>query len=731
MGIFSVKRPFFGVPILLVLGATFPAAQVSGQTASGTAQIEEVTVTARKREENLQQVPESVTAFTAERIESSGITDVSDFLLLTPNVSFRDGTSFRSGQIVISMRGIGNGQQGWAPVTFLVDGVPTDSTDSINSGSLIDIERIEVLRGPQSALYGAGAIAGAINVVTKRPMNEFEFKARAGYAKGNDQRYEGMISGPIIEDKLLFRVNALYHNSDGLIDSESNGLDLDFEKQKTLNAKLLYTPTERLEFDFQLLYNSEENGSVYQDKIPSFDYIEVFNEITNARRRFPGVDDRESKKVSLRAQWDLPRVSLLSVTSYNDLDQQVLASFCWDDPDSPAIDADPNTPGVQVACALGGAQGSAAAPGEAIDQLFDQLDNFETFTQEVRVSSSDDQRARWLVGGQVIDRQALRGFDGSLIVAPDNTIVTLFPNWNQLEDFWWGVYASLSFDVNEKLEATLTARYDETESKNTAYTDRHQSAIVQVPNTDGALIDTQVKTDNAFQPKVQFSYQWTDDVMTFVSWSEGYRAGFFNTGAFTAAEDTTNFEAGVKATLFNRRVRANMSVFHIDYSDQQFSQIIDTPPFRFPVTLPETDIDGVEVEANWIVSEVLTVGGSVGYLDSRQVDGLRSPIAPKWTTNLMADLLYPIVDDWSLRVHGDYRYTDEMFLSQGEAALIGSKKFLNLRLGMENENWRVTIFGSNLTDERQTEIAPFPLAGGLIRAQNKPRTYGVEVAYQF
>lgn len=160
-------RLLSGFALAIGVGSAQHAATVHAQgveaanasTPQAAGRLETITVTARRKAESLQDVPDSIRAYSAEVLEAAGVRDVSGFVALTPNVTLRE--SFRQGQTYLTVRGITTGQQGWAPVTYVVDGVPVGSTDSINTGALVGIERIEVLKGPQGALYGAGAIAGS------------------------------------------------------------------------------------------------------------------------------------------------------------------------------------------------------------------------------------------------------------------------------------------------------------------------------------------------------------------------------------------------------------------------------------------------------------------------------------------------------------------------------------------------------------------------------------------
>lgn len=719
---------------VLLSGASTVAAQqpeqpTGGSEAEGLA-LEQVTVTARRREESLQRVPDAISAFTPTMIEARGIERLPDFMSQVPNLVFRDGSAYRQGTSYLSMRGVGQGQEGWAPVTYVVDGVPITSMDEIYSGSLADVERIEVLRGPQSAIYGAGAIAGAINVVTKAPTNEFEGKGRVAYARGDDRTVEALASGPIVKDRLLFRVSAKYRDFDGLIDSRTNGLPLDFQETREVRGRLLWIPADAFQVDLRATYGEEQNGSTYQSKIPFGADINQIDSSTEPRRGFAGEDQRDNYSLSAKVQWDLPAASLTSVTGYSRIRQNIGSSLCYDDPSDPAVPFIVDGR-IGTACLLGAAFGDNALPGEVVDNLFDSLDNFETVTQDLRVASPETERVRWLVGGSTLRRTALQGFDASLIIAPANSLVVAFPGWNGKRDSWWGAYAQLQADATEKLELTFAARYDENTYRNTSYTDRTRSTVAPVFNENGDLIDTQKEDASAFQPKVQASYRITPDLMVYLTWSKGFRAGFFNTANFARPERTENYEGGFKATMLDGRMVLNGSLFQIDYSNQQFSTIIPSPPFRVPVIIPDTDIKGAELEGTVRIASGLTFSAGLGYLDAQVQNGDHSPLSPKLTANAQVDWIQPIFTNLNLHTNLAYTHNDRMYLGNADSYLIPGVDFVNLRVGVEHERWRTTLFARNLTDERQVDFAPFAFGNALAVGQNRPRTYGVEIAVTF
>src|SRR6266478_2158421 len=191
----------------------------SGQTAGtpgASERLEEVVVTAQHREEKLEEVPVSVTAFSAVAIRDSGIRNTGDFMALTPNVSFDQ--SFTVGNSFVTMRGVEQINNADSPVAIVVDGVPQGNQKQLKM-ELFDVERIEVLEGPQGALYGRNAIGGAINIITKQPTNEFSGFAQAGVGSGSEREGVFALSGPIVPDRLLFRVSGEYKTADGQINN--------------------------------------------------------------------------------------------------------------------------------------------------------------------------------------------------------------------------------------------------------------------------------------------------------------------------------------------------------------------------------------------------------------------------------------------------------------------------------------------------------------------------------
>ena len=709
------------ISLIILLSSLFQV--VHAQT-----QIEEIVVTARHRQESLQNVPIAVTAFDAAKIEAAGITDIDGFINLTPNFIARE--AFRSGVTYLTIRGITTGQQGFAPITYVVDGVKASSLDAVNQGVLFDLERIEVLKGPQSALYGAGAIAGAVNVITKRPTDELEGQVKLGYAEGDDFTFHGSISGPVIKDVLRYRLSGYYRNTDGLVNTKT-GDDLDFEEQGALRGRLLFTPNETVSVDFRAAYSEIEAGAAKQERFPDIGLLNTFNSQTQAERGILGEENRDILDFSAKIDIELPIATLTSISGYLEMDQDLFGSGSWIRP--PAL-GEPPVFGLfgpilgenAVAPAMG--FGPMGPTGDAIDHFQSLVDDIEIFTQDVRLTSDAESRFRWVAGFEYINREIVNGLTLGTI-NPQNTSLNFVNRFDERKDEIWGVYVQVNFDITEDFELTASGRYDE-DDYSTRLFDPVNGMTISSLDTSGNPVDKLTANNSKFQPKVTLSYNWSENLLTYASYSEGYRFGFFNTGNLTNPEETKNYEFGVKSTLFNGRATFNGAVFYIDYSNQQLTSAIGRPPFRITDNIPESDILGFELEATVRVTESLALSGGVGYLDTeiseldRELDAV-----PEMTANVALDYAYLISNDLEVVGRFDWRHQGHFILNRGVFE-IDAVDFINLRLGLRKDNWSVTGFLKNALDE-QYATEPIHFGAFIVRAFSPPRSAGVEVGYRF
>ena len=698
------------------------------QAVHAQTQIEEIVVTARHRQESLQNVPIAITAFDAAKIEAAGITDIDGFINLTPNFIARE--AFRSGVTFLTIRGITTGQQGFAPITYVVDGVKASSLDAVNQGVLFDLERIEVLKGPQSALYGAGAIAGAVNVITKIPTDEFEGQVKLGYAEGDDFTFQGSVSGPVIGDVLSYRLSGYYRNSDGLVNTKT-GDDLDFEEQGAFRGRLLFTPNETVSVDLRAAYSEIEAGAAKQESFLDISLMNTFNSQTQAERGILGEENRDILDLSAKIDIELPFVTLTSISGYLEMDQDLFGSASWI---RPPVLGEPPVIGLfgpilgenAVAPAMG--FGPMGPTGDAIDHFQSLVDNIEIFTQDVRLTSNAEGRFRWVAGFEYINREIVNGLTLGTI-NPQNTSLNFVNRFDERKDEIWGVYVQVNFDITEDFELTVSGRYDE-DDYSTRLFDSASGMTIRSLDASGNPVDKLTANDSKFQPKVTLSYDWSENLLAYASYSEGYRFGFFNTGNLTNPEETNNYEFGFKSALFDGRATFNGAVFYIEYSNQQLTSAIGTPPFRITDNIPKSDILGFELETTVRVTENIGLSGGVGYLDTeiseldRELDAV-----PEVTANVALDYVYLISNDLEIVGRFDWRHQGDFILSRGVFE-IDAVDFINLRLGVRKDNWSVTGFVKNALDE-QYATEPIHFGTFIARSFSPPRSAGVEFGYRF
>ena len=223
---------------------------------------------------------------------------------------------------------------------------------------------------------------------------------------------------------------------------------------------------------------------------------------------------------------------------------------------------------------------------------------------------------------------------------------------------------------------------------------------------------------------------WSDNLLAYASYSEGYRFGFFNTGNLTNPEETKNYEFGFKSTLFDGRATFNGAVFYIEYSNQQLTNAIGQPPFRITTNIPESDILGFELESTVRVTDNLGLSAGIGYLDT-EISGLNRELdaVPEVTANVALDYVYLISNDLEIIGRFDWRHQGKFILNGGLFG-IDAVDFINLRLGVGKGNWFLTGFVKNALDE-QYATEPGALPGFFIRSFSPPRSVGVEVRYRF
>ena len=692
--------------------------------------LEEVVVTARKRTENLQEVPDSITAFGRAQIESAGITGFEDFANLTPNLSLNEG--YRPGVAKITVRGMITPQVGDPPIAYVVDGVTASSIDFINQ-DLFAIERIEVLRGPQGALYGKGAVGGAINIVTRRPSNELEGQIKATRGNGDTTKVSGFMSGAIIADTLQYQLGGSYTDVGGFDDNEFLNKATDFSERTTFQGMLQAQVNEDLTVDFRAKYASSEDGA---GNYTVADWADI-----NADKNVDGIDananimgasDRDILELSIKADLASDLGDATFILGYSEVDETVFS------------DGDYTNMPSDFVTFFSGAQGTDFE-SESMTAEFRFTGNSDVIVWQVGAfyqSRKTNSQFNWFA--DFLDTSERSG-DSFQIVKNEYDLATSATNFDTNFDTEyaysivddnssdaWAIFGQFDYAINVDWSVAFALRYDE--DKRESF-DERQKGLTKAS-----------KTFSEVQPKLQISYQLTDNTMTYLSASKGFRSGGFNEFDPTILrgfdkEVSENVELGFKSTLWGGAMILTGAVFTIDSENTQFTRLNLATFTLENLGIDESTSRGLEIEALIQPSEGLRFNLGYGYVDA-EIDGFTAttdygditgnnvPGVHKYSANLGVEYVTAVSDELDVIMRADYIRKGPLSWELDNVIESGASDLVNLRAGVEKDGYKVTLFVKNATDERVATEAFFG-STGIARLPNMPRFYGVEASYNF
>ena len=716
---YTFIRPRWALAVLTVL--SFPPLAAAQAPAEDEA-IAEVTVTARKRVENLQDVPDSITAFTSDQVAEQRLDRISDAIALTPNVHIVEDQDAATN--IITVRGIGTNRNLAASVAYVVDGVVLPDSDAFTA-DLSDIERIEILKGPQGALYGRNAIAGVINLTTKRPTREFDADLKAGYSSGDTSDIFGALSGPLGSDKLLARLTVKYHDTEGLIDNSLTGEGLDHDRNTKATLRMLFQATDALTFDLRGSYFDQDTGALWFSPGNVLDttggeITEEMAELLPAQNE-PGFTDRQVTDFSLTTEYAAELGTFTSITAYDKVD-----IFFGED-----LDVSPFT----------------------ITHNAQQTRDTSGVSQELRFTSPSERRLRHIVGAyyQKTSRDVATSteLDFCFLLplpgcpTPPGTesgiLIPLDLNTTEGDFDQWAVFGQLSYDITEALELSVALRYDE---------DRRKQLDNLTARRDQA-------TFSDTQPKVSLGWKLTPDVMLYTTYAEGYKSGAFNPPPGPGAnfplivqqEGTDNYELGIKSTWLDSRLRVNASVFRTNYENAQIFQLDLTTGGQVATNADEARIEGGELEFAARLGRGLDFVTAYGYTDAKFTDfngtGLyddnRLPNAPRSSLNAGLRFAHQLNGALELVARTDYQRTGRIYFSEDNRVYQPSYDTVDAQLGLSGERWTVTAWAKNLFDQRFVTSAYSraisPLIFGALAVDpyqiDPGATYGLELRWSF
>ena len=755
-GILALVSAFFGVGI---------SADTAQQTEASFV-LEEIVVTARKREERLQDVPSSISVFNSTDILRLGIADVEDSFGITPGLYFTGNflspnRDFR--QLVI--RGVGANSQLEPSTATFIDGVYSPSLTF--DMDFLDLQQVEILKGPQGTLFGRNTEGGAINIVTRKPSNEVRAKIRLDFDEFDTFGTSVAISGPLVTGKLAGSIAVMYDQSEGFV--KQNGVA-------------------------EVPYNRYFPGQDLLDQFNSFgtDIESAASKRTQAVRgalRWIASDRTEVNLTADAAQFaglDQAPGPLEGCDCYVvDGDQKFEQTS---DQFGAALRVDVDFGGLEFVSITGFRESESSNPFD-FDGSSIRLNNYHDFdtdqrtiSQEFRLTSSGDGRFHWLAGLYGFDdkQDSNRFYSFSNLDKIDGTGTQHFLDGlvNQqlvnIDRTGWAVFGQARWDITDVWELTAGVRFSEEEADVEALT-----RFFIPPNevNSGGLLDnslfswpdfvTPVMDNESWSnvsPTVSLKYAWNEAVMTYLTVSQGFKAGSYQKAPVEPAdvfpidpEETTNYELGFKASLMDRHVLWDTAIYSIEIKDQQLqSAIIRGGIVASAITNAATsEVQGFESSLTAQVSEAFTFWANVGLVDSEFSDyqitpdgtnvldrsGDAFPNTPEWTWYVAAEYRTPVGQNKELSFYAGYRYVDNIYVGSDAAAVdpiidVPSWHRIDLRVTLGGENWHLTVFAENVTDEYivLSKWNPFFVQeqGDFIRSRvAAPQRVGVTFQYDF
>lgn len=840
------------------LGAIALSAPAMAQEAPDTAPAAEeegnaIIVTARRQSETLAEVPAAVTVFTADALAKTGVQRADDFVQLTPGVTIVTGTA-EAGDTQINIRGINGARDAESSVALVVDGILKTNTAQLNQNQGT-LRQVEILKGPQGALYGRNAAAGAIVLQTLKPGDRLEGGMLVRAGQDNTYLANGFIATPVGDTAGLV-VSANYSRTDGFFRNRflDNSKTVDDQEVFGVDARFVTELGPDTELDVKARYADLKGASIAFNAafhLPNFAGVDPaffedvnehpFNFYSNIRP----TNDQTTFETSAKLEHKFDGATLTAWLLYSDVDQSLVAdgtsadfarfTFPGATPASVAASNacfastaalagyplnDPTFIGTSpVPFIFNPVNGSTFGPYSptTCDGTQFQIRQQEDISGEIRLASNGDGPINWQVGGYYlhINREVGvslgadlgRGVIRQLYNAPGTTNPTSQLYHDAFTTDVYAIFGSVEGDITDRFNVTVAGRYD--------IEDRRVESLVPAvrdPFTGGAInpgqaivggnvqaIAPQSGSFKQFQPKISLRYELTDDINLYGNWGIGFKSGGFNNQGSAAIvnsafnqfigtnvrindkyrkETSSAFEAGVKGTLLDGAVTFDLAGYYTKIDDMQFFEFFVG---GFGLLRVVSNIDEVEVyggELNLSVEPVKgwTLFGSANLTESeikanasRPVTvGNKSPYTADYTINLGTQIDLPVTDSINFVTRADYRITGPTWFHTLQdntnptlfsgllplpadanspnklvlPAFVGDADYsvsrrdtfgvMDLRVGIEGENWSVTAWAENLFNEKYlNEVITAVEFGGSFISPGGRQRFGVELGYKF
>ncbi|AUW59371.1 TonB-dependent receptor [Sphingobium sp. SCG-1] len=747
----------------------------------------EIIVTARRRDESAQDVPIALSVVGAEQLAATGNFSLGQTQQLVPSLQI---FSYNPRNTNINIRGLGSN------VSLTNDGLENGVgvyVDNVHYGrvgqsqfDLVDLQQIEILRGPQGTLFGKNTTAGAINITSRAPSFETEFSGEASVGDYGYHQVRGSLSGPIIADKLAARISIADTHRDGFIDNVRTGKKASDYDNFSVRGQLLAKPTDTLsvkligDFSKQTLnccvnllvgsYSQYDNGAAlpntFEQRVARAGYtplpFDSFARKTDANSHYQA--NMRGYGASGQVDWDLGSAALTSITAYRWWD--------WD----PANDSD--------------------ALGLSVLTKAQQANRQRQFSQELRVASTGE-RAIDYVAGLYYFWQTIRGYGATEFGAdaPLYNVPAVAANVRNAAIAGYGVesysepttksyaaFGQLTWNASDALKVTAGLRY--TYEKKKGVFEQHVASGADLSTLSPAEQATAQALRNQFGPVTSFttafddanvsglinlSYKVTPDALVYATYSRGGKSGGLNLSVIPVGvnpnvkpETVNHFELGAKTQFLDKKATFNVAGYWTEVTDYQTAiteQVANTVSYRqYIANAGKVRSRGVEADLSYAPTELISFSASGAYVDAtyrdyrnaqqgvenlnlgslQDLSGERLSGVPKFTWTLGADVAQPL-GQWDSRgievyAHADFSHRSSIYtaVSNSRYSLAPGYGLLNARIGLRSEDrlWDVSVWARNLTDENYF-VTLSPANTGLITGQiGDPRTIGVTLRTQ-
>lgn len=711
--------------------------------------LEEIIVTSQRRAETLQDVPLAISAFSGDALRNAGVFSFNDIETLVPSLEIEQ--AFGGGQPQIRLRGVGfddYAANNTPAVGIYVDEIAY-SIPAMTQGLLFDMQRAEVLRGPQGTLYGRNTTGGAVNFITNKPTDELTAGLRTEF--GNRERWqaEAFISGPLHEN-VSARLAAITEQGGAWQFNREDGAELGDADRAALRAIVeidegalqirfgghyYYDKSDGVGAYLLTDYTTNASGTIAADtntRATGWGVSDAFAAETGLSTGDKPFRDNEGYGANIRIDYDLGPATITSLTSYEKLSRREFND--WD--------------GTSV---------------NAAETLFNSEPS--VFSQELRLTSDADENAalNWIVGAYYADEDLSEVYQSDF---QDSFGLTARTPYEQTARTL-AIFGQADYAISERLGVTVGLRYEDEDRDLVSLSTL--GFIPGLPETPVLTVNSPAREANLSEVsgKVGVNYKLSDDVLLYASASRGVKSGGFtalNTLNVVQTEPFRNevlwaYEVGAKSELFDDTLRLNFAAFYYDYTDQQIQGFFFDPGqgavIGRIINVPKSKIYGAELETVWAITDGITLSNAFGWKKGEftEFEDLDIPNAPATIDRSGEDLPFPelsytgsldvqnqLTEGWTYAFNANWTYRDTLDKSRLGSTLFNVDDFwlvnAQLNIGPEDGRWTVGAYARNLTNTSYDETRNFFIqqgSGAFVANgyRGRPRTYGIQFAMQY